>query len=93
VPFHSARRLFLPALQNWPSAPPKRYAAQRTQRGAPLDIEHGAPPIFGKVLDSSIHAKLTHIWIAVPTENDNLLIERCFCGPLTGERSLFRPFK
>jgi hypothetical protein len=41
------------------------------------------------VLDSSIHAELAHIWIAVPTENDNPLIERCFCGPLTAERSLF----
>jgi hypothetical protein len=49
----------------------------------PLDIEHGAPLIFGKVHDASIHAELTHIWIAVPTENDNPLIERCFCGPLT----------
>ena len=47
------------------------------------------PLIFGKVLDSSIHAELTHIWIAVPTENDNPLIERYFCGPLTGECSLF----
>jgi hypothetical protein len=82
--------LILPGFQNGPSAPPKGYDAQRTQSGAPLDIEHGASLIVGKVLDSSIHAELAHIWIAVPTENDNPLIERCFCGALTAERSLFR---
>ena len=84
---------FFQRFQNGPLAPPKRYVAQRAQRGAPLGMEHGAPLIFGEVLDSSIHAELTHIWIAVPTENDNPLIERCFCGPLTGERSLFKTAK